>query len=310
MRTLAALALAAAAGCGRFGFAEHSSGDGAPNDTVALGDGHIYMDADVLAVPFTNITPVAEVNDPTASEDDPTLTADLLEIYFDSDRTASGAAMGDIWVAKRAGPTQPFGTPTLVTELASLSDDTTPEISLDGLTMYFSSDRLTANDRDIYVTTRPDRASPWSTPVRVPELSSVGKDDDSAEIMPDGIHMVMSRGVQPALDLELVTRVNTTAPWGSLVPLPGLDDPVNDESQQWASPDLTVVYFVSDRPTSNSQDIWLGTRPDTQSAFTITRVTELSTGAQDTDPWLTADLRTMYFASARTGNMDIYTATR
>ena len=270
----------------------------------------MYDDASVLALPFTNITPLAEVNDPMASEDDPSLTADLLEIYFDSDRTATGAAMGDIWVAKRASTADPFGAPALVTELASLSDDTTPEVSADGLTMYFASDRLTANDRDIYVTTRPDRASAWSTPVRVPELSSVGNDDDSAEIMPDGLQMVMSRGVQPALDLELVTRATTTSPWSTPTPMPGLDDPTNDESQQWASPDLTVVYFVSNRPTSNSQDIWLGTRPDAQSSFTLTRVTELSTGAQDVDPWLTPDLRTMYFASARTGNMDIYTATR
>jgi Tol biopolymer transport system component len=268
------------------------------------------MDANILALPFTNVTPLAAVNDPAYSDDDPTLTGDLLELYFDSDRPAAGAARGDIWVAKRANATDPFGAPTIVSELASLSDDTTPEVSTDGLTMYFSSDRLNAGDRDIYVTTRADRASPWSTPQRVPELSAANLDDDSAEPLPDGLHLVMSRGTQPALDLCLVTRVSTAAPWSAPMPMPGVSDGTYDESQQWTSPDLTVIYFVSDRPPATSQDIWLATRPDTQSTFTIQRVSELSSGAQDVDPWLTPDLRTMYFASARTGNMDIYSATR
>ena len=307
MWRVAALVLAVA-GCGRWGFADQKTGD-ASGDGVAAIDAP-RMDADILGQTFSNITVLPVVNDPTYNEDDPCLTGDLLEIFFDSDRPASGAAMGDVWTAKRASATDPFGPPTLVTELASLSDDTTPEVSLDGLTMYFSSDRAAAGDRDIYVTTRPDRASPWSTPQRVAELSKSGLDDDSAEPMPDGVHLVMSSGVQPTLDLLLATRTSPTAPWSSLVALPGLSDPTSDESQQWASPDLTVIYFVTDRAPSTSQDIWLATRPDAQSAFTITRLTELSTGAGDVDPWLTPDLHTMYFASSRSGQFDIYTATR
>lgn len=305
MRTVAALALAVV-GCGRWDFADHPPVDARPGDAV---DAIVHDDANVLALPFTNITKLTPISDPTYDEDDPTLTGDLLEIYFDSDQPAAGAAMGDIWVAKRASTADPFGTPTLVTELASLSDDTTPEVSTDGLTMYFASDRLTAGDRDIYVTTRPDRTSAWSTPQRVAELSSID-DDDSAEPMPDGLHLVMSRGPGMILDLCVATRASKTVPWNPPVTLPGISDPAYDESQQWSSPDLTVIYFVTDRPPSTSQDIWLAKRPDTQSAFTIARVTELSTGTQDVDPWLTPDLHTIYFASTRSGTLDIYTATR
>jgi hypothetical protein len=67
---------------------------------------------------------------------------------------------------------------------------------------------------------------------------------------------------------------------------------------------------VSDRAPSAFQDIWLATRPDPQSAFTITRLTELVSPAIDVDPWLTPDLRTLYFASKRNGTLDIFTATR
>jgi Tol biopolymer transport system component len=305
MRCLAALALAAV-GCGRWGFADQPSHDGASRDSAADGD---HMDANILGQTFTNITPVAAINDGAADEDDPTLTADLLEIYFDSDRPATGAAMGDIWVAKRANAADAFSAPQIVTELASLADDTTPEVSADGLTIFFSSDRLSSGDRDIWTSTRPDRASPWAAPTRVAELSTTDT-DDSPQLLPDGLHMVMSQGPGMVLDLMLATRATPTSPWGSPVSLPGLSNPTYDESQQWAAPDLTVIYFVTDKAPSDSQDIWLATRPDTQSTFTITRVSELSSPVIDVDPWLTPDLRTMYFASKRNGTLDIFTATR
>jgi hypothetical protein len=117
------------------------------------------------------------------------------------------------------------------------------EVSSDGLTMYFSSDRLNAADRDIYTTTRPDRGSSWAAPQRVDELSTTGLDDDSAELLGDGRHLVMSKGTQPALDLMLATRASVADPWGAPAQLPGLADPAYDESQQWGSPD---------RPSSTS----------------------------------------------------------
>src|SRR5688572_22930516 len=46
-------------------------------------------------------------------EDDPSLTDDLLEIYFGSRRTGSIGAE-DIWMASRASPADPWGTPTNV----------------------------------------------------------------------------------------------------------------------------------------------------------------------------------------------------
>jgi Tol biopolymer transport system component len=304
MRSLAALALAVV-GCGRWGFADHDGGrgsDGAGGESIAS------IDADVLGQRFTTIVPLTEVNDPVADEDDPSLTADLLEIYFDSDRPATGAAMGDVWVAKRASATDAFGAPQLVAELASPSDDTTPEVSADGLTIFFSSDRANAGDRDIWTSTRPDRSSPWATPTRVAELSTA-QTDDSPELLPDGLHMVMSQGPGMNLDLMLTTRASVASPWSTPVPLPGLSNPGYDESQQWAAPGLTVIYFVTDTPPSESEDIWLATRPDTQSAFTITRVGELASPVIDVDPWLTPDLGTMYFASRRNGTMDIFVAT-
>src|SRR5262245_58586309 len=89
--------------------------------------------------PFRNVQPVAELNT-TGNEDDPTLTADQLEIFFTSTR-AGGLGADDIWTSRRPSTSAPWGAPTLVTELSSPSRDLRPWISPDGLLLYFSSDR-------------------------------------------------------------------------------------------------------------------------------------------------------------------------
>ena len=57
-------------------------------------------------------------------EDDPSLTADLLEIYFGSRRTG-GQGFEDIWRATRSSKDAAWGTPENVTALNSSSAETT-----------------------------------------------------------------------------------------------------------------------------------------------------------------------------------------
>jgi len=47
-----------------------------------------------------------------ARTDNPTLTADLLEIYFTSDRVSGN---GDLWYARRTNPRMPFDVPLAIT---------------------------------------------------------------------------------------------------------------------------------------------------------------------------------------------------
>jgi len=75
---------------------------------------------------------------PGSHDDDPTVTTDLLELYFSSDRPG-GPGGESIWRANRATPADPWGTPTLVTELSSDAADNDAEISADGLTIWIAS---------------------------------------------------------------------------------------------------------------------------------------------------------------------------
>src|SRR5688500_11797045 len=57
--------------------------------------------------------PVSELMADTKS-DNPTLTADLLEIVFTTDRVSGNT---DIWTARRSNPSLPFDPPTAIAEL-------------------------------------------------------------------------------------------------------------------------------------------------------------------------------------------------
>src|SRR5689334_7045273 len=105
-RALLALAGAAAAwgaGCGRVGFdIDPADGDagvapdargGGVADAAAPDARPMEVDA---AARFSDPVLIEEVSDPVAAEDDPALTADLLEMYFESDRFDG---MGDILVS-------------------------------------------------------------------------------------------------------------------------------------------------------------------------------------------------------------------
>jgi Tol biopolymer transport system component len=265
--------------------------------------------ADAFLGQFSTPIAVTELNDPSQSEDDPTLTGDMWEIYFDSSRDGGpGSGLGDIWVARRTSLDEPFGAPTLIVELASTADDTTPDITDDGLTMYFASDRLAPGNRDLFVTTRSDRVSPWSAPTPITELMSAGDDSGAIEY---GNSMVFASSRNGSQDLFLTTRTSATAPWGEPAPIPGGSDPTYAESQHWVNNAATVVFFTSDRPPSDGEDIWFATGASSGNGFgPATLVTELNGPLIDADPWLSPDLRTIYFTSQRSGSGDIYMATR
>jgi hypothetical protein len=74
---------------------------------------------------------------PVTLEDDPTLTADLRELYFNRDQTT-------IWRIRRTDVGAPWSPPEEVPELAPA---TTPEVAADGLTMYLASARTTSGSR-------------------------------------------------------------------------------------------------------------------------------------------------------------------
>jgi hypothetical protein len=92
----------------------------------------------------------------TSEEDSPVVAPDELTVYFASARTDGNAKGGlDIWKSTRSSPSSAFGAPVNVSELNTGKDETPTWISDDGCRLYLWSNNTTANDRDIFVASKP-----------------------------------------------------------------------------------------------------------------------------------------------------------
>jgi len=198
-----------------------------------------------------------------------------------------------------------------VAELSSPTSEETPSISLDGLTIWFSSTRSAKNNgHNLWVSTRLSRTSPWSTPTEVAELNSDGEDlgpaTDESDLI---IAFASDRAGGTAQDIYFSTRVNKESAWGSPVRVGSLNSSSNDWDPWLGANDL-VTFFNSDRGRMGG-DLYWAMRSSIVAPFgPATPLSELNSPANDSDPALSRDLRFIMFASNRSGNSEIYQASR
>jgi hypothetical protein len=219
---------------------------------------------------------------------------------------------GDIWVATRTTPTDPWGAPTRVEELADAANETTPRISADGLTLYFSSDRqITINTHDIWMTTRATRNSPWAAPVPVVELDSA-EFDSSATATRDGLAIAISsnRNLAASSDIFISTRAATSDAWTT----PAAIDAINTaiyEGAPFLSADGLDIYFDTDQGAGDGNDLYQSTRASRSDPFPAAiRIDGLNSPAIDADPWISPDRRHAYWTSNRDGTVRLWHASR
>jgi hypothetical protein len=239
-------------------------------------------------------------------DSDPSLTGDLLELYFSSARPG-GLGGRDVWRSNRLSPSDPWGTPVNVVELSSTFEDSNAEVSLDGLVVYITSGRAGAG-LGIYVATRATRGIPWNEPIPVPELDSSNTDYignlDGAQLR---IVVGSNRpGGLGSFDTYAATRATIADTWSTPVLVPVVNT-ADDDFGAHQSYDATVLYFTSNRAGGpGMRDIYVAT------PTTLVPIVELCSTAIDDDPWVSPDGRTILFASDRLGGTarDLYVATR
>lgn len=311
------------AGCGRLGYdalssegAEPDSGsntnltpvdastepDGAPAPDAAL------PDAAPLG-PFRAPELIAELAAPGANDDDPSLTGDLLELYFKSDRP--GSLDYDIWRSIRSAADDPWGAAERVAELSSAEYDASPEVSFDGLVLYFSSSRAGGlGGVDLYVSTRSSRSAPWGAPSLVVELSSPG-DEWAPAASADHTSVVITRSSPGrSLDLFGASRPSADQPWSAPAPLDSFASEVYEADAHLDAPG-TSMLFAAELPGGADRDIYRAERGTPADPFgEPERVDEVSSPAIDEDPWLSPDGRVMVFSSTRTGDQELYWTVR
>ncbi|HEX5059095.1 MAG TPA: hypothetical protein VFV99_07030 [Kofleriaceae bacterium] len=278
-------------GCGRVNFDSRSDANDASDATGQLGPPMVVGELTVGGV----------------DADDPTLTADMLEIYFASSRPG-GVGSGDIWRSIRNSVDEPWQPPVVVTELDSASVEESPGITADGLEMYFTSDRGGGND--IWASTRPTRGDMWAAPTVVAELST-GSGDFQPQPSATKLRIVFYRS-SGNRDIYEATRTAVGATWQSPAVLANVNSAAGDRSPCLDGSELTMV-FSSDRDsaTADVQDLYLATRASLTDPFGAAQpLTDLNSQFDDDSAWLSSDGHVLFFSSDRSGTSEIYVTQR
>lgn len=271
-------------------------GDAAVDGGDETGDGR--GDASMQLSPWGTPTPVDIT---PVGDDDPSATADLLELYFNRD--------SDIYVTKRASLADAWGTPVLVAELSSVDTETTPEVTYDGLTIYFASNRAGGiGGNDIWMATRASRADAWGPPALVPELSSSAADGAPTLTDPLVIMIDSDRAGDAALDILIAQRSSPGAPFAAPQLVTQLNTP-SSEGNPMLAPDKLTIYFDSNR--TGDGELFVATRPTETAAWNpAVPITELATASAESDPWISPDGHMMLFTSNRDGTQRLWQTTR
>jgi Tol biopolymer transport system component len=195
----------------------------------------------------------------SSREQSSSISRDGLEIYFSSGRQG-GFGSGDLWISTRAATDDPWGTPVnLGQTVNSPSDDHSPSISADGLSLYFASNRSGGyGNYDIWLTTRVTISDLWQEPVNLGPNVNTQSGDSRPSISQNGLTLFFG-STRPGLpgyrNIYVARRATTNDEWNPAV---GLGTPVNGGGQNSypsISADGSTLYFATDRSDSRG-DIW------------------------------------------------------
>ena len=286
------LAVLALVGCGRVGFDPTS-------DAVVTSDAPPAPFDGTFSAPVL-ITELAGPDD----EDDPSLTGDMLEMYFSSSVPASDS----LYKTTRPTLDSPWSTPELVTALTMGGTVNNAKVSFDGLSLYFSSGRApSAGGSDIWVSTRASRSAEWSPPTRVIELAS-SVDDYEPYVLPGTLTMYFTTKIAGDGEPVRSERPNVATAFGGPVVVPGIAH-TGYEGSCFVTPDERGILFHSDRGAN--RDIYRATRPTANDPFSpAVALSEIDMGMKEEDPWLSPDGHVLIFSANPAGQYDLYMATR
>jgi len=126
-------------------------------------------------------------------DDWPSISSDGLSLYFTSDRPG-GFGSDDIWVTTRATTEGDWGAPVNLGQMVnSSSGDMCPNISADGLSLYFVSERPGGSGYwDLWVVTRRSMSDNWSAPVNLGSTVNSWTDEARPSISADGLSLFFS----------------------------------------------------------------------------------------------------------------------
>jgi hypothetical protein len=274
---------------------------GCAGDVIRLGAGRALPDGGPDAGEFSEPRLIEPLAGADGKDDDPSLSADLQLLYFNSTRSG-GAGKEDIWSSRRATADGAWQPPEPVAELNSEDRETGIALSADALSLLFSSDRPGGSGGlDVYRAQRARRDQPWSEPQHIPDLSSPGDDLVSAVGASGAVYLSRRVGEDDDYDLFVARRADDG--WAEPEPLTALNSD-EEESDAFEVSGGAQLLFTRD------EDLYIARASRGALFDEAEALAELNSDHDDRDLWATSDLRYAVFASDRSGDYRLYEARR
>ena len=215
-----------------------------------FGSGDIYMaERETLSSPWQEPVNLGPNVNSSRGEIEPSISSDGLELYIGSWddyilRVCTRQSKAAPWSSPvKIGP--PLGSVEPAMEIGS-NDAWGPDISADGLSLYFTSTRVGGSgDGDIWVAKRATKDDPWGQPVNLGPNVNSSAFDWAPTISADGLTLIFNREFQ---SMWATTRKSIDDDWGPAVKL-GFNPPPADPDWQSnffspaLSPDGSTLYF-------------------------------------------------------------------
>jgi len=199
------------------------------------------------------------------------------------------------------------------------SDDSGPALSKDGLSLYFTSTRPGFGGEDIWVSQRASTEAAWGAPANLGALINTAGNDRVPNFSRDGHWMFFSSnraGGIGGFDIWASWRpfVHDDFGWQTPVNLgPGVNTSLVDTGPSYFETEegAAILYFARNRPGNLADfDIYASARQADGSWGSASPVVELNSPANDARPAVRHDGLEIIFHSFRTGDFDLYMATR
>ncbi len=257
-----------------------------------------------------------------------TISTNGLSLFFSSNRQGGkpDSRDRDLYMSHRKTVDAAWGPPVALKMLNASAWDSCPALSLDDNRLYFTSDRSGGcGQTDIWVSRRQNRNDDlgWGPPVHLACASEGGVNSPASEITPalfdDGKGKVLmyftSNRAGSTLSDIYQSEMRKDGTFGPATPVAELNSP-SAESGAIIRRDGLEVFFQSNRPGGSGQnvaDFWVARRASTSAPWSPpVFVPSLGNPARSSGGRIapSSDGRELYFASSRSGNMDLYVARR
>jgi len=188
------------------------------------------------------------------------ISSDGLELYFNDAGynwgyvpRPGGQGETDLWVSTRPTRDHAWGEPVNLGPIVNSSaNDCGADISVDGLTLYFDSDRGGTLDVDyhIWVTTRATKQDPWGEPVKL-NINNETAWYGSPCISSDDLAFFFCADFSDSYgsgDIYMTTRATRDDSWGTPVNLGSMVNTTYSEDGPAISADGRALYFCDYKP--------------------------------------------------------------